>query len=52
MILVGALTVGALFYLVGMWRARQLVSVIELWRIERGSVKPAQPSRRAASGAK
>lgn len=52
MILVGALTVGALFYLVGMWRARQLVSVIELWRIERGPLKPAQPSRRAASGAK
>ena len=36
MILVVALTVGAVVYLVGMWRARQLLAVIELWRIERG----------------
>lgn len=40
MILVSALTVGALVYLVGMWRARQLISVLELWRIERGRAGP------------
>lgn len=30
------LTFVAAVYLVGLWRARQLVSVLELWRIERG----------------
>lgn len=35
LILVGAMTFGALVYLVGMWRARQLLAVMELWRIER-----------------
>ena len=33
--LVCILTVGALIYLVGLWRARQLTGVLELWRIER-----------------
>lgn len=33
------LTVVAGVYLVGVWRARQLVSVLELWRIERGRAR-------------
>jgi len=33
--LAGAFTVGAGVYLVGVWRARQLMAVLELWRIER-----------------
>ena len=31
------LTAVAAVYLVGLWRARQLVSVLELWRIERAA---------------
>lgn len=33
--LAGVLTVGAGVYLIGLWRARQLVSVLDLWRLER-----------------
>ncbi len=33
--LAGAFTVGVGVYLVGLWRARQLMAVLELWRIER-----------------
>lgn len=42
----GLLALGALVYLVGLWRARQLVSVLELWRIER----PAGPALRRRPG--
>ena len=31
----GVVTFGAAVYLVGVWRARQLMAVLELWRIER-----------------
>ena len=33
--MVGALTFGISVYMIGLWRARQLVSVLELWRLER-----------------
>lgn len=33
--LAGAFTVGVGVYLMGVWRARQLTAVLELWRIER-----------------
>ena len=35
--LAGAMTVAVGLYLIGVWRARQLIAVIELWRIERTS---------------
>ena len=34
--MLAVLTIVAGVYLVGLWRARQLMSVLELWRIERG----------------
>lgn len=40
--LTATLVLGAGIYLVGLWRARQLMSVLELWRIERG-VPPVPP---------
>ena len=39
-IAVGALTFGAIYYYAGVWRAKQIVSVLELWRIERGELRP------------
>lgn len=36
--LAAILTVCALVYMIGLWRARQVVSVIELWGIERGTL--------------
>lgn len=36
-IFAGMFTFGAAAYLVGVWRARQLVSVLDLWRLERGA---------------
>ncbi|GAA0636323.1 hypothetical protein [Brevundimonas lenta] len=48
--LVAMLTIGAAIYMIGLWRARQLVAVLELWRLERGlppgGVRPAPAPRR------
>ena len=35
-IFAGMCTFGVAAYLLGVWRARQIVSVLELWRLERG----------------
>ena len=53
-IVVGALTFGAVYYYAGVWRAKQIVSVLELWRIERGELNTvattAQPRKAGQAG--
>lgn len=53
-IFVGGCTFGVIAYLTGVWRARQLVSVLDLWKLERsapdGGVKRVPARARAPQG--